>query len=417
MRITATLLAVCAAGCLPDPKVDPCRNDAVPSNSCDGEDASGSEPDAAGAWDSDTPGEKDGAIDEDAGEPTVDGEVDAAPGDADVEPTLDAGADAASDGSVELDSGSVDGAVTRPDASRPEAGVGVLTLAGDLGVHDPSAIEVEGGYIILSTGRGLKVKRSIDLLTWTDYGSVFPANPDWIASQVPGAKDLWAPDIAFFGGKYHLYYSASTFGSRNSCIGHASATNIATLNFVDHGPVICTTDSDDYNAIDPAFIVDESGTPWLSFGSFWSGIKLLRLDANGQRDGTELYSLASRDSIEAIEAPYLVRRGGFYYLFVSFDLCCRGTDSTYRIMVGRSENITGPYVDAEGNPMLSAGGGSMVVVGGERWRGPGHNSVLTLGEDQYIVYHAYDADLGGAAILRIANLRWDSNGWPEPVGP
>jgi arabinan endo-1,5-alpha-L-arabinosidase len=127
--------------------------------------------------------------------------------------------------------------------------------------------------------------------------------------------------------------------------------------------------------------------------------------------------LASRDAVEAIEAPYLVRRGSYFYLFVSFDLCCRGTASTYRVMVGRSESVTGPYLDRDGTPMLSAGGGSNVVLGNQRWHGPGHNAVLTVGADQYLVYHAYDAEHGGAPTLRIAELLWDDAGWPIPAGP
>ena len=167
----------------------------------------------------------------------------------------------------------------------------------------------------------------------------------------------------------------------------------------------------------PGFVVDAEGNPWLSFGSFWSGIKLIPLDADGQRLGTTMHALASRDNVEAVEAPYLVRRGRYYYLFVSFDLCCRGTASTYRIMVGRSESVTGPYVDAEGKAMLAEGGGSTVVLGNTRWRGPGHNAVLTDGASQYLVYHAYDAEDRGAATLRIADLVWGQDGWPVQVGP
>lgn len=333
----------------------------------------------------------------------------------------DAELDAAMDSAVEVPPDSAEPDASTPDAAEPDAAEPrvpeILALQGDLGVHDPTIIESNGQYIIFSTGPGVSVKRSSDLITWEDDGSVFSTNPAWIAREVPGATHLWAPDIAYFNGQYHLYYSASTFGSRNSCIGHATTNSLSTLDFEDLGPVICTEQTDDYNAIDPGFVVDDSGTAWLSFGSFWSGIKLIRLDAAGQRDGSEMYSLASRDAVGAIEAPYVVRRGDYYYLFVSFDLCCSGTASTYRIMVGRSRDVKGPYVDADGKPMLSAGGGSTVVLGDRRFRGPGHNAVLTVGASQYLVYHAYDADRGGAATLRIAELLWDGAGWPLRAGP
>lgn len=391
-RAAATLLLASLTGCVSNPNHDPCRD-----GTC--------RPDAAGPHDGGREAGADAQLEAGSDSGSQSGD------DAGVEPTPDAAMalDAARDSALPRDA-------TAPDATEPGTPM-ILPLQGELGVHDPSIIEAAGEFTIFSTGPGLRVKRSSDLLSWQDDGRVFATNPAWIQQEVPGATDLWAPELVSFGGKYHLYYSASTFGSRNSCIGHATASDLEALDFVDHGPVICTENSDDYNAIDPAFIVDAGGTAWLSFGSFWDGIKLIRLDGEGQRAGTELYSLASRDTVEAVEAPYIVRRGGFYYLFVSFDLCCRGTGSTYRIMVGRSENVTGPYLDAAGKAMLATGGGSQVVLGNARWRGPGHNSVLTLGDDQYLVYHAYDASDGGAATLRIVQLLWDSSGWPVAAGP
>jgi arabinan endo-1,5-alpha-L-arabinosidase len=383
-RLVATMLLVGATACVGDPKPDPCAE-----RSC--------AEDAALTPDAQTP--QDGGVDG-GSDARVDAALDATPG-----LELDATRD--------LDTGVRDARTIR-DATPSDARV--LPLQGDLGVHDPTIIEADGTFTFFSTGPGIRVKRSDDLLSWTEDGRVFETNPAWIEDAVPGATDLWAPDIAYFAGAYHLYYSASTFGSRTSCIGHATATDLTSLDFVDHGPVVCTDEGDDYNAIDPAFVVDEGGTPWLTFGSFWSGIKLIRLAADGARVGDELYSLASRGVVEAVEAPYLLRREGYYYLFVSFDACCRGTASTYRIMVGRSQSVTGPYLDANGKAM-SAGGGTMVVVGNQRWRGPGHNAVLTTGAQQYLVYHAYDANNGGSPTLRITELSWDGEGWPRPVGP
>ena len=128
-----------------------------------------------------------------------------------------------------------------------------------------------------------------------------------------------------------------------------------------------------------------------------------------------LYSLASRprtkDSPGAIEAPAIIRKDNYYYLFVSFDFCCRGADSTYNIRVGRSRRLTGPYTDRSGKPML-AGGGTMVLTGGSRWRGPGHCAILHDKDGDKIVYHAYDANARGASTLRLASLIWDSEEWP-----
>src|SRR5207244_9147689 len=110
------------------------------------------------------------------------------------------------------------------------------------------------------------------------------------------------------------------------------------------GLVIESVTTDNYNCIDPNFVLDADGAGWLAFGSFWSGIKMRRLDnATGKlsTDDTTLYSLAQRSiNSGAIEAPFIIRKGDFYYLFVSFDFCCQGRNSTYHVMVGRSETVT-----------------------------------------------------------------------------
>ena len=123
-------------------------------------------------------------------------------------------------------------------------------------------------------------------------------------------------------------------------------------------------------------------------------------------------ALASRpEAPHAIEGAYLTAHGGKYYLFVSFDFCCRGKRSTYNIRVGRSDTFEGPYLDREGKPMLE-GGGTLLKASQDPDFGPGHNSVLIDGDKEYIVYHTYDARYGGMSRLRISRLSWDEGGWP-----
>lgn len=297
-------------------------------------------------------------------------------------------------------------------ASPPQA----LTLSGSLGTHDPNIIEQDGKFYEMQTGPRLPGKTSTNLLAWSGASSAFGStNPAWIAQQVPGATDLWAPDMSYFGGQYHLYYAASTFGSNTSCIGHATRASLATGSWADHGSVICSGSGNNYNAIDPNVIVDQAGTPWLVFGSFWDGIKAIQLDNNGARVGTTVNSLASRGG-GAIEAPFVVRRCGYYYLFVSFDTCCQGVNSTYNIRVGRSQDVMGPYVDKAGTAMRS-GGGTLVLQGAGRWHGPGGSGVLFSGTKAYNFYHAYDGNNNGAPTLRVSEIAWDSSGWPISGGP
>jgi arabinan endo-1,5-alpha-L-arabinosidase len=184
---------------------------------------------------------------------------------------------------------------------------------------------------------------------------------------------------------------------------------------VDHGPVIeSRPERDDWNAIDPQLVVDDQGRAWLAFGSFWSGVKLRRLEMETLQSSQEdprLYGLARREGEGAVEAPFLYRRGEWWYLFVSFDHCCRGARSDYRIMVGRSREVTGPYLDALGMPLME-GGGTPVLEGAGSMRGPGHCAVVRDGDREWLVYHAYDAEDRGRSKLQVRSLEWTEEGWP-----
>ena len=292
-----------------------------------------------------------------------------------------------------------------------------LTLTGSLGAHDPSANESYGTYYEFQTGLGAKT--SSNLTTWTEASAPFAA-PTWMKSAVTGVTDLWAPDISSFGGFYHLYYAGSTFGTNKSCIGHATRASLSTGSWTDQGSAtICsniTTTGDNWNAIDPNVVVDADGTPWLVFGSFWDGIKIIQLDQTGARVGTTLTGIAARPSNGgALEGPFMVRRCGYYCLFTSWDTCCKGASSTYNIRVVRGASVTGPFADKAGKAAMQ-GGGTLIAQGDSTWAGPGGQSVMFVGTKAYLVYHAY-AMSDGTATLRIADLVWDSNGWPVPVGP
>lgn len=303
--------------------------------------------------------------------------------------------------------GAVAVGVGRADAATyPNPG----TVTGSINVHDPGIVKKpEGTYLIAHTGDNITLKTSTDRTAFREAGQAFPGGASWTTSYTAGSRNLWAPDISYHNGKYFMYYSASTFGSNHSAIFLATSTSGASGSWSNQGLVIESRTSDNFNAIDPNLFVDPSGRWWLSFGSFWSGIKQVQLNATtGKRlDGT-IRSLAGRGG-GAIEAPFLFRHGSYYYLFVSFDLCCRGAGSTYRIMVGRSTSPTGPFVDKNGIAMTS-GGGSEILAGHGSIHGPGGQSVFTDVDADVLVYHYY-AD-NGAARLGINLLAYDSAGWP-----
>lgn len=294
------------------------------------------------------------------------------------------------------------------------------------GVHDPCLIKEGDTYYLFSTGAGIPIRRSTDLWRWERAGRVFQADPDWFAREVPGSRGAWAPDIALFDGTYHLYYSVSTYGSNRSCIVLATnrTLDLARPDYrrVGHRPVLRSTRGDGYNAIDPNVFLDGERRPWLAFGSHWGGIKLTRLDAGTGEppDPDRLVSLATRPRPGAVEAPFLVQRGGFHYLFASFDECCKGVDSTYNIVAGRSPDLAGPYLDREGRSMTD-GGGTRFLSSSGRVRGPGDCAILRDGGRDWLVHHYYDAGNRGAPTLHIRLLLWDDDEFPvvgEPIeGP
>lgn len=309
----------------------------------------------------------------------------------------------------------------------PTPGASIAVSGNTSPVHDPAILSDDGTFYLFTTGNSrdaeglLALRTSTDLSAWQLRGGSYTALPAWAASAVPGATGMWAPDISKVGNEYRLYYSISTFGKNRSAIGLATATTIdpahPAANWVDKGPVVQSAEGDDYNAIDPAVFTDADGRQWMAFGSFWSGLKLIELDpATGLRRADDtLRSIASRPSPGAIEAAYVIRRGGFYYLFASFDTCCRGAQSTYNTVVGRSAAPTGPYVDRDGRAMLDGGGTPVLASGqgtGSRFVGRGHNSIVQQGGRDYIVYHAYDTQRNGVPTLQIQPLTWSADGWP-----
>jgi arabinan endo-1,5-alpha-L-arabinosidase len=304
-------------------------------------------------------------------------------------------------------------------------------LTGNLSpVHDPCIIRQGGAYHLFCTSQAgqqpglIHWRTSPDLVTWTLVGAVMSALPDWAQKAVPGAHGAWAPDIALINGRYHLYYALSTFGKNRSAIALQTTATLdrtdPAFGWRDEGVVLASKPSDDFNAIDANVVATADGRCWMSFGSFWSGLKLIELDpATGKpKPGAPLTAIARRPRPGAVEAPYIVERNGWFYLFASFDFCCRGVESSYYTVAGRSRSVAGPYVDRDGKAMLEGGG--FIVLHADldparRFKGPGHVAILRDGDQDLIVYHAYDARRAGAPTLRIQPLAWTDDGWPVAV--
>ncbi len=291
-------------------------------------------------------------------------------------------------------------------------------LKGELRIHDPSTIiGCNDGYWVFGTGWGLRSRFSRELVSWQAGPPVFEVPPPWTTNTIRGNHGyFWAPDVVQVQKRLLLYYSVSTWGSRNSAIGLATAampgpggTNLV---WVDRGPVVRTSTQDQFNAIDPSALLEGSGRLWLAFGSYWSGIKLVELDpATGLRLGTNsaIYSLAWNDSIEA---ACFYQHADFFYLFVNWGQCCRGTNSTYEIRIGRSVSVTGPFLDRAGKDLMQRGGSLFLGTQGTQI-GPGHAGIIKAREQYWFSYHYYDANEHGTAKLGLLPLNWTADGWPE----
>jgi arabinan endo-1,5-alpha-L-arabinosidase len=308
---------------------------------------------------------------------------------------------------------------------------GKLNMTGDIGdfvpgviddpVHDPTLIKDRTTYYVFSTGilnpedpGGIFARRSTETLAgpWESLDEI--PIPEWTLDY--NVNHLWAPDIVKRADTYYLYYSASSFGSNTSAIGATRTKTPGDLSsWEDLGPILTSDPSKNYNAIDPS-VFHDGARWWIAFGSFWDGIKIQELRNMTEPIGP-IYSLARRRpevEFNPIENPAIFKRGKYYYLLVSWDFCCRGTNSTYKAVVGRSRSITGPYLDKEG-VRLDDGGGTVILAGDGNQIGTGGQDVYEEFGKVYMIHHYYDADANGVIRMQIRSMDWQ-DGWPYFAG-
>ena len=301
-------------------------------------------------------------------------------------------------------------------------------------VHDPVMAYEDGVYYLYCTGHGITQMTSTDRQHWTlSREGVLPNGkiPAWTHDSVPGFEThIWAPDVAKYRGKWYMAYSCSTFGKNTSAIGLLSNKRLSDKDgWKDEGCIVASKEKrDNWNAIDPNFIIDEKGKPWMTWGSFWDGIQLIPLDKTMHpKKGAKPQTIARRHAVgdasaepnptskfagtNAIEAPFIMRHGGYYYLFVSWDYCCRGIKSNYRVAVGRSKKVAGPYLDRDGKPMLE-GGGTLLLEGDKKeYEALGHCSAYSFSDGDVFFCHGYSVAKNGASILVQKRIHWTEDGW------
>lgn len=306
--------------------------------------------------------------------------------------------------------------------------------------HDPTVVrDDDGTYYMFSTDAvantkdipsGVHVRTSADLVRWTYLGTALGGVPE-AAAAWSGAQGLWAPEVVRWPtGEWHMYYSASTFGSNTSAIGLAVAASPKGP-WEDRGLVVATREGEhSQNAIDAAVAFDAGGRPWLTYGSFFSGIYILPLDPSSglPRVDGDLGSVIARRprSVEgAVEGAFILPspHDGRYILFTSYD----SLFSTYNVRVAVADHITGPYRDFRGLEMTDLDAspaavgtkvlGSYQFDGGTAWLAPGHNSVLTQkgpdgAAEHFMVHHVRFGADSSQHVVQLRRLFFTAGGWP-----
>jgi autotransporter-associated beta strand protein len=296
-----------------------------------------------------------------------------------------------------------------------------VPIFGQTGALDPAPIVKAGNtYYYYSTGQGILARSSADMSNWSGGPAIFTTPPQWTTQDVPGFGGFfWAPDVEYFNGLYHLYYSVSTSGSQVSAIGMATSPTLnpsdAGYAWTDHGPVIESKTGYAYNTIDPSVITTPDGSMWMSFGSYWTGIYAEQLDPSTglllNPNSTPIHLAQRSGSDTSIEASYRYYRGGYYYLFTNW-----GAGSTYNVRVGRSTSVNGPFVDQSGAGLLN-GAGTLFLSAAGNYVGPGQVGIYSENGKDYVSYFYQNRANNSVDTFAFQDLYWTSDNWPTVFQP
>lgn len=280
---------------------------------------------------------------------------------------------------------------------------------------DPTLVKASDGYFYLYATediRNVPIYRSKDLVKWS---YLHPAFTEQTRPKFVTGGGIWAPDINYINGQYVMYYSMSTWGGEWACgIGVATGVRPSAY-FTDKGKLFISSEIGVQNSIDPFYYEEEDGSKYLFWGSF-RGIYAIELSD----DGLSVKEGATKKQVAGTltEGTYIYKHDGYYYMFGSAGSCCNGLSSTYRLMVARSKNLMGPYVDKNGRAAMT-NNFSEVLHGSTTTVGPGHCSEIVEDDagQTWILYHGYmTEDVDNGRCLFLDQVQWDSKGWPYIVG-
>ncbi len=275
---------------------------------------------------------------------------------------------------------------------------------------DPTVIRhADGTYYLYATEnvRNLPIFKSQNLVDWELVGTAFT---DESRPQMVPDGAIWAPDIQIIDGRYVLYYSKSRWGGEWECGIGVAVADSPEGPFTDKGPLFISNEIGVQNSIDPFYYAD-GDDKYLFWGSF-RGIYAIRLSDDGLSvmEGAKPIQIAGT----LTEGTNIYPHDGYYYLIGSAGTCCEGERSTYRVVMARSKDLLGPYVDKEGRPAMD-NGFSPLLTRSKKVIGPGHNANFVTDDagQHWMLYHGFDAaepDAGRKVYLD--RIVWDADGWP-----
>lgn len=282
-----------------------------------------------------------------------------------------------------------------------------------ISLPDPTIIKSnDGSFYLYATEdtRNVPIYKSSNLIDWKFQGTAFTDNT---RPNFEPNGGIWAPDINYINGKYVLYYSMSVWGGEWTCGIGAAVSDKPEGPFTDKGKLFRSNEIDVQNSIDP-FYIEENEKKYLFWGSF-RGIYAIELADDGLsvKPGAQKQQIAGT----AFEGTYIHKKGDFYYLFASTGSCCEGVNSTYKLVVGRSKSLMGPYVDKTGKNMMD-NGYNIVISSNSRFVGNGHCSEIVQDKNgaDWIFYHGVDVNNPKGRVLLLDQIKWDNENWPYVEG-
>lgn len=284
-------------------------------------------------------------------------------------------------------------------------------------VPDPTVIRANDGlYYMYGTEDiwNMPIFKSCDMVNWAQVGTVFTGES---RPTKPAGASLWAPEIRYIKGKYVIFYSLARWGDWDfSTIGYAIADKPEGP-FTAQGTIFNSGSIGVPNCIDEYFY-EENGRYYMLCGSF-GGLFIVELNVADDLS-TMIPKMSTKKQLagSAYEAVALWKRNGYYYLFASIGSCCEGINSTYTTVVGRSENLRGPYITKSGHSMMN-NAHEVLIARNDRYVGVGHCSILQEDDEKntWMFYHGYQvADGYGGRQIFLDRVFWDENDWPYVKG-